>query len=372
MNNLFTYRLVFIQIILLLISIGFASAQDDKRSERQRYFNRDSVPELNLKRDTTKVNNKRKKKIKKNVFYGKKCKKGFTKKGKKAKQVLEIFWYLKKFELPDPYIKDIYVFDIKERKILERDELLETDKSRYKVLHGPYKRSVGGEPVEMGIFYNGMKHSRWEKFGKGFILLDKVNFYRGWQKEAEISYYDNDRKKIKEVLPYKFKNLNGVYYLFSETGQVLIHGKYQDDQKVGKWVEYFAETGKRKKETKYTNDIYKGEQLPPQVINEWDDKGTPIIKDGKPFDPSKKGKSMPKRKSPAPSKKKEEKTTAPSSSPDKTSPNSDKKTEEKKTSNVIAEPVIPSTNNADTTKSIAPKPKLSKEEIKKLREQRMK
>lgn len=342
-----------------------AVAQDDKKSDRQRTFTRDSIPELDLNRDTTKQESKRKKKIKKRIFFGKKCKKGFTKKGKKEKQVIETFWYLKTFELPDPYIKDIYVFDMKDRKILERDEILETDKSRYKILHGPYKRTVGGDPVEIGIFYVGMKHGRWEKFGKGFILTDKIRFYRGWQRDADITYFDNDRKKVKEVLPYKYKVLQGSYYLFSETGQVLVHGKYQDDQKVGKWVEYFAENGRRRKETSYPKDIYKGEQFVPFVLNEWDDVGNPKIKDGKPFDPSKKVKgSLPNRKPPATKKKevKKEQPTAPATKPEEGKP-----APSPAVPGVVAPAVMPAAKDTIT----APKPKLTKEEIKKIREQRM-
>jgi hypothetical protein len=351
-----------------------------------RNFTRDSVPELQFRRDTTKKESKRKQKIKKRIFYGKKCKKGFTKKGRREKQVLETFWYLKKFELPDPYVKDIYVFDIKERKILEKDEISEKDKMRYRILHGPYKRTVGGEPTEMGIFYVGMKHARWEKFTKGFILTDKTKYYRGWQKDAEITYYDNDRKKIKEVLPYKYKSLQGSYYLFSETGQVLVHGKYQDDQKIGKWVDYFAENGRRKKETIYPKDLYKGEQFAPYVLNEWDDVGNPVIKDGKPFDPTKSRirNAPPKNTRPKPSPKPKAKPTdgkpTQSDIPEKTSVDKKdiKKSENSQTEDIKNKPQeIPKLNDANNTNpktdslSTAPR-KPTKEEIKRRMEQRLK
>jgi hypothetical protein len=353
-------HIIYIFLVLILAVSGQkASAQDDKKSDRQRSFTRDSIPELDLNRDTTKAETKRKAKAKKRIFYGKKCKKGFTKKGKREKQVIETFWYLKKFELPDAYIKDIYVFDMKDRKILERDEILETDKTRYKILHGPYKRTVGKDPVEMGIFYVGMKHGRWEKFGKGFILLDKVRYYRGWQRDAEITYYDNDKKKIKEVLPYKYKALQGVYYLFAETGQVLVHGKYQDDKKIGMWVEYFAENGRRKKETSYPKDLYKGEQFAPKVMNEWDDNGNPIIKDGKPFDPSQKVKRPP-------SSKKKTTTTEKENTPaKKVEDKTDNKTTEK--TSIIAPEIAPQLIDTSTT----PKAKPTKEEIKKRLEKKM-
>lgn len=362
---------LFFTLVLLCAVVQNILAQDDKRSERQKSFTRDSIPELDLNRDTTKAESKRKQKLKKKIFYGKKCKKGFTKKGKREKQVIETFWYLRKFEMPDPYIKDIYVFDMKDRKILEKDEILETDQSRYKMLHGPYKRTVGKDPVEMGIFYVGMKHGRWEKFGKNFILLDKVRYYRGWQRDAEITYFDNDKKKVREVLPYKYKSLNGVYYLFSETGQVLVHGKYQDDQKIGMWVEYFADNGRRKKETSYPKDLYKGEQFKPIVWNEWDDAGNPIIKGGKPFDPKEKVKGRtpgrPPVKRPPSSKK-----PAPAKEETRPTKNKDKKTADKNTvdKKEPSTPMSAPTPTAADTSS-TPKAKPTKEEIKRRLEKKM-
>lgn len=295
----FPYRFFFLLFFTgLLLSSSNAFCQEDKKSERQKKFTRDSIPELDLAPDTLAQTSKKKKKLKKKVFYGIKCKKGFTKTGRRDKQVIETFFYLKKFQQPDPYIKDIYVWDIRERKVIEIDEFKDTDKNKYKILHGPYKKTAGGKIVELGIFYVGTKHARWEKYGKSSILIDKTKYYKGQQKEAEITYYDQDRKKIKEVLPYKYGSLNGTYYYFLENGQVFLHGKYKDDKKIGTWVEYYKDKDKRRKEVKYPADPYVGEQFEPFTYNEWDEKGTPLIRAGKPFEVKKpkKGAKVPRKK----------------------------------------------------------------------------
>ncbi len=292
------FRFAGILIFLSIIILNSSFAQDDK-SERQKKFTRDSIPELDLTPDSVdQQEQKRKKKLKKKEFYGLKCKKGWTKTGKREKQVIETFFYLKVFKMPDPYIKDLFVYDVKERKIIEVDEIKEEDKNRYKILHGPYKRTVGGNVTETGIFYVGMKHARWEKYGKNLVLLDKSKFYRGWPKDAEISYFDGNHKKVKEVKPFKFGSLNGTYYLFNEEGRVLQHGKYKDNQKIGTWVEYFKDREKRRKEIKYPLDPYTGDQFQPFTLNEWNDQGDPIIRNGEPFNPSKatKKSSRPPRK----------------------------------------------------------------------------
>ncbi|HEX8545829.1 MAG TPA: hypothetical protein VF691_02645 [Cytophagaceae bacterium] len=318
-------RFTFKYFLILFFACGLFSAEtvysQDKKKEKgkavdvketESQLHRDSIPKLDLTPDSTEEVSKKKDKKKKKVFYGLKCKKGFTKTGKRKKLAIETFYYLKEFKFPDPYVKDIYVFEIKTRKIVEIDELQEKDKNKYKVLHGPYKRTVGDQIVEQGIFYLGMKHGRWEKYGKNFILMDKTKYYKGWQRDAEMTYYDLEKKKIQEVKPYKYGTLNGTYYYFLENGQILQHGKYKDDVKIGLWVEYYKDKARRRKETQYPRDPYVEDQFEPFVLNEWDDEGNPLIKNGKPFDRTKIQKKVPvKRGQKAVPKKAEPKVTAP-------------------------------------------------------------
>ena len=82
----------------------------------------------------------KKKKRKKNVFYGIKTKKGFTRTGFGDDVVIELFYYLKVYEAPDPYVRDIYWYDFKKRKIANSRKINEKYAG---ILHGPYLKMLG-------------------------------------------------------------------------------------------------------------------------------------------------------------------------------------------------------------------------------------
>jgi antitoxin component YwqK of YwqJK toxin-antitoxin module len=77
------------------------------------------------------------------------------------------------------------------------------------------------------------------------IVVDKEKFYKGFPKESQFSYYDTDKKKIKEVVPLKNGDKHGEYCLFSEQGNLVSEGEFEFNVKIGKWTEYF-DTNKRK------------------------------------------------------------------------------------------------------------------------------
>ncbi len=64
---------------------------------------RDTIPDLSLEPDTTLKKAKKKKKQKRNIFYGKKSRKGYTRDGMEEKQVVELFYVLKKNAEPSDY-----------------------------------------------------------------------------------------------------------------------------------------------------------------------------------------------------------------------------------------------------------------------------
>ena len=68
-------------------------------------------------------------------------------------------------------------------------------------MHGPYKRMVGEQIIEEGIYYKGTKHGRWTEYDRHDILVDKRKYYKGWQKESKVKYYDDKQTKLKEVVP---------------------------------------------------------------------------------------------------------------------------------------------------------------------------
>ncbi|BDD08451.1 hypothetical protein FUAX_08830 [Fulvitalea axinellae] len=213
---------------------------------------------------------KKKKKRKKKVFYGQKTKRSYVKKGFGASMQYEEFHYLK---VPggevDAYVPDIYWFDARQRKIKRNKKV---DKNHGYLLHGTYKRFKGDALVEEGIYFYGMKHGRWTTHSKKGILGDKRKYYKGWPKEARVTYYDQEMKKLKEVVPVRNKEVTGWYYRFFEDGKVAMQGRYHRGKRLGQWVEYYHSDRKRRKRViEYDREIY-GEKRP-FIAKEWDSNG---------------------------------------------------------------------------------------------------
>lgn len=224
---------------------------------------------INLEEEEEEEDEEEKKKRKKNVYYGLKTKKGFTKKGFGDREVLTLFHYLKEYQDPNPYIRDVYWYDTESGMIKKSYNV---DKEHARILHGPYKRMLGNQVIEEGIFYIGTKHGRWTEFNKNDILTNKEKYIKGWPKESEISYYDRSSNKIKEVTPVEFGKKEGNYYYFFDNGQVAVLGEYQQGTKVGVWKEYYKGIRKRKKEVQYREDPY-DEDFKPFILREWDKNG---------------------------------------------------------------------------------------------------
>ncbi len=213
----------------------------------------------------------KKKKRKKKVFYGIKTKKGFTKSGYGGQTIIEQFYYLKKYEEPDPYVRDVYWFDTKRNQIRTTHNIT---KDKALILHGPYKKMTEeGEMLEEGIFYKGTKHGRWTTYNKNNILMDKEKYTRGWPRESEVSYYDKDKRdKIKEVVPIEYGEEEGYYFYFHKTGRVAVEGEYRNGKKVGVWTEYYDFERRAKKQIKYPDDPFEY-NTPPYTMKEWNPQG---------------------------------------------------------------------------------------------------
>lgn len=214
---------------------------------------------------------KKKKKRKRNVYYGVKTKKGFTKSGYGGQMVIEQFHYLKKFEKPDPYVRDVYWYD-KKRKQIRTTHNIKEDKAL--ILHGPYKKTTeDGEVLAEGVFYKGTKHGRWTYYNKKNILMDKEKYSKGWPRDSEITYYDKDkRENLKEVIPVEYGEKEGYYFFFHKSGRVAVEGEYQLGKKVGIWTEYYDYEGRAKKQIKYPDDPY-DEEIRPYTMKEWNPQG---------------------------------------------------------------------------------------------------
>jgi antitoxin component YwqK of YwqJK toxin-antitoxin module len=253
-------------------------AQDEPQEPQEQRFTIDTPASLDFQKEEEPVNTTKKKKPKKKVFYGIKTKKGFTRKGVGDRITYELFYYLKKSEKPQTFVRDIFWYDYTRREIRKTSTF---DPTKGVLLHGPYEKRVGDVVVEKGIFYRGTRHGRWMRYNsRDSTLLDKDKFYHGWPKESLVSYYDpTERKRMKEMTPIEFGEKEGFYYFFHENGQLAVQGEYQWDEKVGDWTEFYA-NGKRKKIVAYPKEPF-DEAMQPYVKAEWNDKGKEIYRNNK-------------------------------------------------------------------------------------------
>ena len=207
-------------------------------------------------------------KIKKNVYYGIKTKKGFTRNENRTQVIFELFNYIKEPIEVDDYVREIYYQNLDRNqivKVIGRGQTLE------RVLHGPYKRTVNDVVVEQGMFYNGMKHEIWLNQRVDSVLYDKEHFYQGWYRDSEITYYDDATKeRIKEVVPIRYGKREGSYYRFFENGNIAVTGQFEFDKKVGVWSEYhnIPEVVRVKKEIQYPTQFHL-KRFKPYVRREW-------------------------------------------------------------------------------------------------------
>jgi antitoxin component YwqK of YwqJK toxin-antitoxin module len=266
-------RLLF--LFALLGSGPLVFAQENEAEEQR--FTIDTPASLDFKKEEDPVNDKKKKKVKKKVFYGIKTKKGFTRKGQGELITYELFYYLKKSEKPQTFARDIYWYDFTRREIRKTTTF---DPAKGVLLHGPYEKRLDQLVLEKGIFYKGTKHGRWMKYNRDSTLVDKDRFYRGWPKESLVSYYDpQERKRMKEMTPIEYGEKEGYYYFFHENGQLAVQGEYQWDEKVGDWTEFYP-NGKRKKIITYPKEPF-DEKIKPYVKAEWNDKGKELYRNNK-------------------------------------------------------------------------------------------
>ncbi|WP_254153572.1 toxin-antitoxin system YwqK family antitoxin [Chryseosolibacter indicus] len=267
-------------IAALFISLPFhLLAQQNKENEQdaEQRFTIDTPASLDFTKEEP-VEEKKTKKPKKKVFYGIKTKKGFTRKGYGERVTYELFYYLKKPQLPTSFVRDIYWYDFNRREIVKGSKF---DPKKGVLLHGPYEKRLGDVIVQKGIFYKGTKHGRWLTYNaKDSALMDKEKYFRGWPKESEVVYYDpTDRKKMKEIIPIEFGERDGHYYRFYENGQVAVFGEYRWDQKVGDWTEYYP-NNRRKKIITYPKEPF-NKEVRPFTRAEWNDKGKEVYRNNK-------------------------------------------------------------------------------------------
>lgn len=285
---------------------GDVFVSDTSKKEQSKYvsFYREDDPMLmNLDSDDKDAGTGKKKKVKKNVYYGLKTRTGFFAEGFGARRTVEVFHYLKEYKAPDKYARYNYWYDVDKQKI-QRSTKIDEEKAR--ILHGPYEKTVGGVVVEKGHYWIGTKHGRWERYGKPHeytfkrgdstqeatieyqTLLDKEYYYKGWPKATQLEYYDLDRTKLKEAMPYNEDNeKHGYYVSYFEDGHKKEYGEYAFGEKIGRWYLYQQGSRRviRKSIIQYKKRAF-DEDMEPLIIKEWDEAGHVIIENGKEVKPN--------------------------------------------------------------------------------------
>jgi antitoxin component YwqK of YwqJK toxin-antitoxin module len=178
------------------------------------------------------------------------------------------FYTLKDFKSPGQYARSVFWYDERTRRIVEA---VSRDHNTNHLMHGPYREYRGETLVKEGYYYLGTLDGRWVTYDNDFILLDKVTYNRGFLDDAQISYYDADSSKIREVIPYQYGKMTGQYYRFHEAGTLAEEGLYDNGVKVGRWVEYYDSGNRRKKEIQYPKDCY--DPAEPIVLREYSEEG---------------------------------------------------------------------------------------------------
>jgi hypothetical protein len=235
--------------------------------------------EINPYAEEEKKKKAKKKKRKKKVFYGVRTKVHFTREVSRNSVVFEKFHVLKEHKDPNKFAYDIYYYNTAKKKI-EKTPFYKPEFGP--LLHGMYERTAEGQTVEKGLFFYGTKDGRWEKYGRDMLLLDKKYYYHGNPKYSQVIYYDNEQKKVKEVIPIQYDKKDGIYMLYYESGNLAEVGMYVDDIKVGRWYEYFDRPRPNtKREILYVNPNTPYDEVPPVIVREWDEKGKKLVDNSK-------------------------------------------------------------------------------------------
>lgn len=265
-------KYIYLTVFFLSVKVAPLMAQDEEDVDLFE-INYDTPLTIDMEaEDDIEIKAPKKKKVKKGTFYGVRTKKGFTRTGFGDRTVLELFHYLREYEEPDQYVRDIFWYNFKKKKIVNSKRI---DEGNAGILHGPYKKLLGDQLLEEGVYYKGTKHARWTTWNKYDILQSKEKYYKGWPKESRVQYYDRGKKQIKEIIPIHFGEKEGNYYTFYESGNVAVRGEYRFDGKVGIWTEYYDIRNRKKRQIQYGDDPF-DEDFRPYIIREWDDRGKPI------------------------------------------------------------------------------------------------
>lgn len=256
---------------------SISSVEDAKK------FLNETLPSLseNVKSKSKKAK-KAIEKAKLEIFDGKNyekipVEKRIFKRGSGSRLQYQEFFVLKKYQKPNPYLRTLFWYDEKTKKVVEA---LIRDIKTNSLMHGPFKEYRSETLIFEGFYFLGAKHGRWVEYDKDFNLINKEYYNKGFYENSEISYFDKDSIKIKEVIPKLYGKTTGNYLLFYDDGTLASEGKYDDGKKIGKWVEYYEGGNRRKRETQHPNSYF--DTSISFVLREYDEKGKLILENTAP------------------------------------------------------------------------------------------
>jgi antitoxin component YwqK of YwqJK toxin-antitoxin module len=179
------------------------------------------------------------------------------------------------------YQQEVWWFDPNQSRVVNSS--IKENKTA-QICHGPYRKMVNQVVVEQGYFYMGAKDGRWENYGPEGELENKTYFVRGFTAGSDISYYDVEKKKIKEVVPRIYGKVRGQYLAFYPGGNLKEEGKLDDSVRVGRWREFheFGTGGRLKKEWKNRKDKF--DEAEPILMLERDNQGKILFQQSQKFD----------------------------------------------------------------------------------------
>ena len=220
-------------------------------------------------KDSEKDSQRKSKKKKKNVFLGEKTKRGFAKMGPKGRnQIIEVFYFLKYPKPLSDFAPAHYYFDTKKHKILKL-AAVEEDVASLRIMHGPYKKLQNNKVLETGYYALGTRHLRWERYDKNGVLLTKTHYELGFPRDANVSYYGEDRGRINEIVPYENGKLEGDYAKFLQNGQPEWRGQFENGKRVGIWTKYWGFGKRRHYEYQYGESGFDPEVAEPELVREY-------------------------------------------------------------------------------------------------------
>ncbi|MCY4418660.1 MAG: hypothetical protein OXB93_02300 [Cytophagales bacterium] len=258
---------------LFLSPFLYAQEEEDQslQADQQGFF-----PLLDLEAEVPEPLPIKKKFVPKSVYYGIKGKRVRVRSFQHLQPILEQAYYIKNLEeRPPPYVQAIFWYDKKERRF--RKTRTFSSQKGY-LLHGRYEKKMDKQVLQVGYFYKGTLHGRWLRWSRKNLLLSKENYRKGWAAEAQITFYDPQRKLLREVIPVQHGEKEGEYFAFYPSGNLAVRGQYRHDKRVGKWESYHPILlgGKRRlveRIIQYPETAFEDE-ISPYIVREWSQDGT--------------------------------------------------------------------------------------------------